>query len=556
MELGGDWDYRLDAQGGAWIAYYDAARLLRLRAPDGTETLMVPEGRGQAPSGIAMAMLDDRPALLWRDKVPDKGLYLARLDRPETAPLELGAKTEPLARFHAQRFGDRLDVLWYGEAPVEGRPDHYHLYTRQLNLANGELGPIERLMPGIYPVWAMDRQGALMVMSWSAEESPQRISARFRPAGAEAFGEAVTIAEVPGITPIFRAVSVGNRWLVFWVVNDGIDDMSIQLQGAYSDDQGKTWTGVRFDDLRGFDVGSLDIVADDSGQQILLGLSGRLPGQKESVRLIRSSDQGTTWSKSQSLQGSDALERYHARNPMVAFGSKPGQVLVVWEDWRQIRSRLFASLSNDGGETWAVSNLVLPHETGANLAARFNLNALYRDGERFNLIAEQAVNDALENKHLVRLSFTADELVELAKAATAPREQEQGQGTAIDPRSEAGLRQRIDAYWQAMQEGDYTKSMKFFDPFFSARVDPIRYLSMVGRIKYSAHRVEELSIDGPSASVMTVIRASVPPFQAKTGEIIQQAERDIPLNDTWLWVDDNWYREFYSEAQEVRFTRH
>ncbi|RKT44477.1 sialidase family protein [Thiocapsa rosea] len=562
MKASGDWDYRLDAEGRLWLAYYDESRILRVRQPNGEEQPVVPEGREQAPSGLAMAVMEDGAALLWRDKVPQKGLYFANTARLDQVPLELAGESQPLVRFHAAMAGDRLNVLWYGEQPIEGSSDRYHLFYRQVDPSNGTSSPVERVLPGVYPVWATDERGGVMVFSWLAADTPQRIVSRFRADGADVFGDTVTIAEVPGITPIFQAFRSGNRWIVVWLSQYGEDRTDFLLEGARSDDEGKTWTAFAFEDLRGFDLGSLEAVADASGH-ILISVTARTRAdeddKKHNVYILRSADRGTTWSAVQPLRPPGALDEYRARNPSVAFGDKPGQVFVVWEDWREIRSRLYASLSTDYGETWKVDNVRLPFSPGTNLRLTSKRNTAYHQGDRFNVIAEQALDDALASKHLVQLGFTADEFASLATADKKgePAEPDSaGAAPEADVRSEAGLRARINGFWQALVDKNFEVTYSMQDPFFRARNSWLSYERNMGKILYSSFNVAEVKIDGPKAEVKTTIRASIPPFRAQTGEMISRPEEEITVDEVWLWVDDGWYREFRSEAQELKFTEY
>jgi hypothetical protein len=52
------------------------------------------------------------------------------------------------------------------------------------------------------------------------------------------------------------------------------------------------------------------------------------------------------------------------------------------------------------------------------------------------------------------------------------------------------------------------------------------------------------------------VKASVIPFRAKTGEMITRPEQEVKVDETWLWLDGNWYREYYSEANDLKFTRY
>lgn len=551
------WAARLDARDALWLAYYDAARVPRLRDPSGSERPLATLGQAQAPAGLAMVPLDSGVGLLWRDKHPVKGLYLARSDRPDEPPLELGAETEPLARFQAFRDGRRLHVLWYGEQPVEGEASPYQVYTRTVDLETGERSPIERLFQGIYPVWAGAPDGRVLAVSWLNAESPHRIVARLRSAGAETFGAPVTIAEVKEISPVFEAFEHGGYWYVFWVEAGDLEGTTYDLQGARSADDGASWARMSFPGLDGFETGSIDLAFDDDGR-VMLALSGldRPEGghPKSGVRLLRSTDQGATWSNAVNPRPVALSQGFNAANPAVALGPKPGEVLLVWEDWREIRSRLYASLSRDHGETWSHADLPLPHPPGVNLGLAFDRQALFRQGDRFVLIAEQAVDDRLGGIDLVRMDFSLADLESLARTPSATEESAAAGKPGIG--TEAELRERIAAFWRALVEGDYTASYDLQDPFFRASVDRETYLRTMGRIKYADPEVLEVRIEGHRAVVRSQVTASVPPFRASTGEMISREAQVVPIDEVWLWVDDAWYREFVSESNDLRFTKY
>lgn len=561
MASSSDWEYVHDALGGHWLAYYDRDRLLRLHGPDGQERLLVPDARAQAPSGLALSGIDKGTLVLWRDKYPDKGLYLLDTDQltPEATsikPLEIGADTEPLVRFVAQSDAKGLThLLWYGEKAGQPTNNIHNLYYRKLNRASQELSPIELVMAGIYPVMVSDPQGNLAVLSWQGDDEGGRIVSRFRPASG-AFAEAVTVADdVSDITPIFEAFRSGSRWFAIWLAQRGFDKRDFQLEGARSDDNGKTWTRFGFEDLRGHDIASLNVATDEKGH-ILLAISGRDRSEhdkdKQEVYLIHSTDRGETWSKAvQPRTGDESiLALFHARNPSVAFGQKPGQVLVVWEDWRDIRSSLYASLSNDYGANWTISDVPLPRESGVNLGLRYEPNAVYATGDGFRLIAERFTDDTLKGKQLVELALDEASLKAFDEAAHAERNRQTETG-------EAGLRERVEGYWKAMQADDYNTTYTYLDPFFKAATPLNIYLSNMGKIKYSEAKIDSITIKGPIAEVVTTIRAHVPAFKAPTtGELIEQPERVVPVVNRWLWVDGEWVNEFRIESQDIVFTRY
>ncbi|BCU07754.1 hypothetical protein Atep_24310 [Allochromatium tepidum] len=555
------WEYVLDASGQRWLAYYDRDRLLRLRDPKGQERLLVPDDRAQAPSGLALSATDKGTLALWRDKHPDKGLYLLDTDQltpgaTSIKPLEIGADTEPLARFVAQSDAKGLThLLWYGEKAGQPTGSIHNLYYRNLDRSKQELSPIELVMAGIYPVMASDPQGNLVVFSWQGDVDGRRIVSRFRPASGE-FAETVTVADdVSDVTPIFEAFRSGSRWFAIWLSQRGFDKRDFHLEGAHSDDNGKTWKRFDFEDLRGHDIAGLNIATDDEGH-ILLAVSGRNRSEhdrdKQDVYVIHSTDRGETWSKAVKPRTGDQelLSLFHARNPSVAFGRKPGQVLLVWEDWRDIRSGLYASLSNDYGATWTIADVPLPREPGVNLGLRYEPNAVYAADDGYRVIAERYTDDTLEGKQLVELKLDESSLKSLAESARAERER-------LAKTGEADLRKRVEGYWKAMQADDYNTTYTYLDPFFKAATPLNIYLSNMGKIKYSEAKIDAITIKGPIAEVVTTIRAHVPEFKAPmTGEVIKQPERVVPVKNRWLWIDGEWVSEFRIESQDIVFTRY
>ncbi len=557
MEGAGNWDYALDGSGQLWLAYYDRDRLLRLRTPQRQERLLVPDNRAQSPSGIALAPTARGVIALWRDKHPDKGLYLLDSERmaPDRPinPIEIGGDTEPLARFVARvDQDDRVHLLWYGEKAGQPTGSIHNLYYRLFDRKTGELSPIELVAAGIYPVMAVDQGGNLVVVSWQGDVQGRRIVARARPAGGQ-FAEPVVIADdVSEITPVFEAFHVNDRWLVFWVSQYGLDRRGFRLEGAYSDDLGKSWQRLDFPALHGYDIANLNL-ADDGQGHLVLAITARQRTQpneqKQDVYVIRSSDRGTSWSEPTRLRSSDpeTLALFRARYPVVAFGRRPGQVLVVWEDWRTIRSSLYASLSNDYGATWQPSEVPVPREPGTNLGLRYAPNALYATDQGFHLIAEHYPDDQLKEQRLVALAFDETNLKQWAEAA-------RHQQVKAD---EGSLRKRVESYWQAMQQGDYKTTYEHLDSFFRSLTPLDVYLSKMGKIKYTQAKIEGVQIKGPIAEVRLQVQASIPPFKAQTtGETIKRDERRIQILERWLWIDGDWFKEFRIESQDIAFTRY
>ena len=94
------WDFVLSESGKSWFAYYGADNKLYVRRPDGNEISLGATDRLHQQSGLAMTPVGDALAVLWRDKLPQKNLYLLPKLNPTgdmPAPIIVGGdESEPL----------------------------------------------------------------------------------------------------------------------------------------------------------------------------------------------------------------------------------------------------------------------------------------------------------------------------------------------------------------------------------------------------------------------------------------------------------------------------
>ncbi|MEA1051513.1 sialidase family protein [Lamprobacter modestohalophilus] len=560
------WDYLRDVQGRAWLAYYDQSRRLRLRKPDGSTVGVGGDDRNNAPSGLALTAVrdDDRVAVLWRDKLPSKGLFLWTSDSPTDVVENLDQGSAPLARILAASNADHIHALWYGEKPDPDTGVTYHLYYRNQALDSGELSAMEQVMPGIYPTWALDPDGTIMIASWTVGEDPSSIAVRFRDPETGDFGPRRIVAEDVQITPLIRAFRSGDRWFVLWHTqhkDDRAQPFSLHL--AYTDDEGKTWEREDIAALRGYDVVSADIATDDDGRIFVavdaLDRAANSRGAKMGIWLIRSLDRGSTWSV-ENMRPGETMSVFHGRNPSVTLGPGKDQALVIWEDWQTIRPRLFGSLSDDNGKSWTVVNQLLPNQPDGNLSLRFSVGSLDLADGRYQVIAEQ-YSDTFGEKYLVQFDFSAADFIAAAKseqpmASATSQQSESTVDTADDARLDA-LRERVAAFWKAMEEGDFSTAYQFYDPFFRALNSEQRFTALTGKITYADYETIDITLTGSLAQANGTVRSNVIPFRAPTtGELIEQEERWVPILDTWLWIDGQWYREFYSEGMDLKYTRY
>lgn len=576
LERTAQWRYQLEGLGGLWLGYYDTERALHLRDPKGGDRILVQPEKDRAPSGLALAGLPEGVNALWRQKFPNKSLYLANSNFLESTPLVTGEGTEPLTRLKGVNLDGTLHLLWYGEAGDPLLDQQYFVFYQNINPFNGEKSPIERVTPGIYPVWAYDKKGNIIVFSWIQDTKGSRIIAKTRRPGGGDFGPAVVVAEVPTISHYFQAFRSGERWFAVWETRYEKN----RLEGAYSDDLGQTWKRFGFDDLGDFLLGSLVVDADDEGR-IYIALSGSdlaKPGQKQDVRFISSTDRGETW-KLHRPRPQAIGEKFRGRNPSVVIGPSPGQVLLVWEDWRNLRGQLYASLSYDGAQTWVYDNIPLPQPPGVNRGLTDEFSSAYFHDRSYHVITQQPTDDGYTALNLYVVIFDPTDLKQIAVSLqqpnppltetkvlenapiettteTTPSPSIPQASESIQASVEDNLKKRVEGFWNTMISKDYIGAYGFQDPFYRAKIRPDTYSQQMGRIKYTEAKVEAIRIEGPIATVKTQVNASVPPFRAGTGETISRPEKEINITETWLWIDGDWYREFYSEYLDKKFTIH
>jgi hypothetical protein len=112
------------------------------------------------------------------------------------------------------------------------------------------------------------------------------------------------------------------------------------------------------------------------------------------------------------------------------------------------------------------------------------------------------------------------------------------------------LRERLEAFWTASVKGEYEKTYYLYDPFFRARTNIHLFLGKRGAIKYKSFEIKDIKVDENVAHVSVNIIYEVPKVKFKKQEF-SQPETSAAFEETWLFIYDNWYKEFKSEASST-----
>ena len=254
---------------------------------------------------------------------------------------------------------------------------------------------------------------------------------------------------------------------------------------------------------------------------------------------------------------------------------------MAWEDWRNLRAQIFLNFSEDYGRSWKIYNVPLTRPDDLNRTLTSSLNPLFVNGGRYNLLVQEFIDDKFSQFNLKRLVFDGEDLQRLAlevsqmaveqpvgmndagmtgndgpaKIVGNPLTMSAAGGTESQV-TELALRKRVEDYWQAMVDHKFDVTYAMQDPFFRAKNSMERYSKPMGRIVYRDPIIEGISLEGPLATVRVRMTVGIKPFRAKTGEMISRPDQTISFDETWLRFDGEWYKEFYDEYLDLKFTRY
>jgi hypothetical protein len=116
------------------------------------------------------------------------------------------------------------------------------------------------------------------------------------------------------------------------------------------------------------------------------------------------------------------------------------------------------------------------------------------------------------------------------------------------PAKVALLRERVETFWTAFTHEDYEKAFYLYDPFFRVNTNKHLFLGRIGTVKYKLFEIKDINVDGNVAHVIVGVVYSVPPVKYKKMEF-SQPETYTAIEDTWLYIYDNWYKEYKTEVE-------
>ncbi len=119
------------------------------------------------------------------------------------------------------------------------------------------------------------------------------------------------------------------------------------------------------------------------------------------------------------------------------------------------------------------------------------------------------------------------------------------------PEKVALLKERVNDFWSAFVKEDYEKIYNIYDPFFRAKTDKNTFLGTVGKIKYHEFEIKDIKVEGNVAKVKVRTVYALPKMRLKTQEFSTPEKTPTEFEETWLYIYDNWYKEYYIHSLEV-----
>jgi hypothetical protein len=345
---------KVDDNGTIWTGYQDTNGEFHVRNLTSKADTIVSAGKGKASRGYILETQGNRLYLAWREKIESrKGLYFRAISdggKTVSDPVLLDDnKTEALSRIRigSNAKGD-VFVLWYGEKMVN--KERYHYYIAVSNDFGKTFSEPRNVTPGydmaIYPTLLVEQDNAY-IFSYAVKGGKHYMIFSQSQDHGKTWTEPVEIKETPGtVTTYIKPLKTAKRLHVFWYCTT--EDGPV-IQGAYSDDDGKTWKARTFEDTKGISTNYLDVAA-DAKDHIYLVFSGNRENSKSNVHLMTSNDNGSTWAAAVSPRHYP-FDKTMALFPKVIV-TEDGKVVVVWIDYRNIRSNIYLQYSDDFGKTW------------------------------------------------------------------------------------------------------------------------------------------------------------------------------------------------------------
>ncbi len=262
--------------------------------------------------------------------------------------------------------------------------------TKQIRLARSYDGgktwtqsstAIESSGKGFTPKLAWGRERSLVVV-WADERRADKawdVYARRSPDGGDTWEPEQLLSRFPQQTVADLAVSpemIGDGQDRFWAVWLGLRNGRSSFYLSRSTDGGRTWTDPAALSGQSGSVFGQRLVR--SGERLLLVWQDSRT-RRDRIYAVASGDGGVTWSSPTRVDRVPPDSQASAGSPSVVLGPD-AEAFVAWHDGRNGRDDVFVGRSTDGGRTWGTEDMRLDTDEPGTAVSRFPKIARAEDG--------------------------------------------------------------------------------------------------------------------------------------------------------------------------------
>ncbi len=106
------------------------------------------------------------------------------------------------------------------------------------------------------------------------------------------------------------------------------------------------------------------------------------------------------------------------------------------------------------------------------------------------------------------------------------------------------LEKRATEFWNAMVKHDMEKAYEYYDPFMRARMSVHEFINKHGLVRYDSFSIEDIKVEGNIGTVRISVTYHIPKIKVFRREF-SQPKTTRSFEERWLYVYDNWYKEYY-----------
>lgn len=475
---------------------------------------------------IWLGFPEGSPALVWRPKMSDTGfkyIYFHRLN-PDTLDLDEGitinSGKDALLPISVDYEVQNIYITWPDE-----RFGHQTCFMNKSNDGGRSfLKDDIEMTPGyssaMCKIYAKKGKVYFVFIGINKKELAEKgddymggVYFRESIDGTE-WSDIIRVARFDDWSPFgIEAVFTSDGPVFFWAGPKG-------LMYSYRDDK-MVWHSKYMEKTQNMNFNRFSVKQAPNGNIYLVGsyVKHEEQIQKPSVYFFSSTDNGKTWSEPIRINHNQ-FELTSSMFPDILV-AEDGTIYVVWLDHRNIRGNIYMNYSRDNGRTWLPSDINLSGEPGK---ANDHYPFIKGHGDKIYILIPRFTDDKI-----------ADMDFYLKEINTA----------SFKDKREESLKERVSELWKLQVEGNRSAMYDYYDPFFRARVTREAFAGAAKwPIFYYAPEVLAVFIQDNIARVMVKMEYEIKGLITPMGRKIDQERKQNITQETWLYIDNNWYRQF------------